>query len=79
MPPDAQLRPGTLDVLILKSLSLGRNHGYGVLLRIEQITGGALVIEQGRCTRPWRGSSARGCSDRLGRLRQQPARQVPTR
>jgi PadR family transcriptional regulator, regulatory protein PadR len=47
MPPDTQLRPGTLDVLILKSLSLGRNHGYGVLLRIEQITGGALVIEQG--------------------------------
>jgi transcriptional regulator len=47
MPPDAQLLPGTLDVLILKSVSLGRNHGYGVLLRIEQITGGALIIEQG--------------------------------
>src|SRR6187455_3295139 len=39
--------PGTLDVLILKSVSLGRLHGYGVLLRIEQISGGALQIQQG--------------------------------
>jgi len=44
---DAQLLPGTLDVLILKAVSLGRLHGYGVLLRIEQISGGALAIEQG--------------------------------
>ena len=47
MSPEAQLLPGTLDVLILKSVSLGEHHGYGVLLRIEQITGGALVIQQG--------------------------------
>ena len=39
--------PGTLDVLILKAVSLGKLHGYGVLLRIEQISGGALHIEQG--------------------------------
>jgi PadR family transcriptional regulator, regulatory protein PadR len=45
--PEAELLPGTLDLLILKSLSLGAQHGYGVLLRIEQITGGALAIEQG--------------------------------
>jgi PadR family transcriptional regulator PadR len=44
---DAELLPGTLDLLILKAVSLGAQHGYGVLLRIEQITGGALVIEQG--------------------------------
>lgn len=43
----AELLPGTLDVLILKALSLRPQHGYGVLLRIEQITGGALTIEQG--------------------------------
>jgi len=43
----AELLPGTLDLLILKAISLGSEHGYGVLLRIEQITGGALVIEQG--------------------------------
>jgi len=39
--------PGTLDLLILKAVSLGPQHGYGVLLRIEQISGGALDIEQG--------------------------------
>ena len=39
--------PGTLDVLVLKAVSLGPLHGYGVLLRIEQITRGALVVEQG--------------------------------
>jgi transcriptional regulator len=43
----AEILPGTLDVLILKAVSLGKLHGYGVLLRIEQISGGALVIQQG--------------------------------
>jgi PadR family transcriptional regulator len=45
--PEAELLPGTLDLLILKAVSLGAEHGYGVLLRIEQITGNALKIEQG--------------------------------
>jgi transcriptional regulator len=43
----AELLPGTLDVLILKAVSLGKLHGYGVLLRIEQISGGALLVQQG--------------------------------
>jgi PadR family transcriptional regulator, regulatory protein PadR len=43
----ADLLPGTLDLLILKAVSLGSLHGYGVLLRIEQISRGALLIEQG--------------------------------
>ena len=43
----AQLLPGTLDLLILKAVSLGPLHGYGVLLRIEQISGKALLVEQG--------------------------------
>ena len=47
MAEQADLLPGTLDLLILKAVSLGPQHGYGVLLRIEQITGGALSIEQG--------------------------------
>jgi transcriptional regulator len=49
MPPNhpASLLPGTLDLLILKAASLGPLHGYGVLLRIEQISGEALRIEQG--------------------------------
>ena len=47
MAEPADLLPGTLDMLILKSVSLGPLHGYGVLLRIEQITKGALLVEQG--------------------------------
>ena len=47
MTDSAALLPGTLGLLILKSVSLGRLHGYGVLLRIEQISGGALQIQQG--------------------------------
>jgi PadR family transcriptional regulator PadR len=43
----AQLLPGTLDLLILRAVSLGPLHGYGVLLRIGQISGNALLIEQG--------------------------------
>ncbi len=37
MTDQAQLLPGTLDLLILKAVSLGPLHGYGVLLRIGQI------------------------------------------
>lgn len=47
MGDQAQLLPGTLDLLILKAVSLGPLHGYGVLLRIEQISGRALLVEQG--------------------------------
>ncbi|HTQ60853.1 MAG TPA: PadR family transcriptional regulator [Candidatus Solibacter sp.] len=47
MAGQAQLLPGTLDLLILKAVSLGPLHGYGILLRIEQISRRALLIEQG--------------------------------
>jgi PadR family transcriptional regulator, regulatory protein PadR len=47
VPGPAELIPGTLDVLILKAVSLGKLHGYGVLGRIEQISGGALLVQQG--------------------------------
>ena len=43
----AQILPGTLDLLILKAVSLGPLYGYGILLRIEQISQRALLIEQG--------------------------------
>lgn len=43
----AQILPGTLELLILKAVSLKPQHGYGILLRIGQISNGALVIEQG--------------------------------
>lgn len=47
MSGQAQLLPGTLDLLILKAVSLGPLHGYGVLLRIAQISGQAVLVEQG--------------------------------
>ncbi|MBV8842835.1 MAG: PadR family transcriptional regulator [Bryobacterales bacterium] len=47
MSEQAQLLPGTLDLLVLKAVSLGPLHGYGVLLRIAQISGQALLVEQG--------------------------------
>ena len=47
MGDQADLLPGTLDLLILKAASLGPLHGYGVLLRIEQISAGGFQIEQG--------------------------------
>src|SRR4051812_31780394 len=43
----AELMPGTLDLLVLKAVSLGPQHGYGVLLRIQQISGDRFQIEQG--------------------------------
>ena len=47
MAKTADLLPGTLDLLILKAVSLKPLHGYGVLLRIEQLAKGRLQIEQG--------------------------------
>lgn len=42
-----RLLPGTLELLILKAVSLGPEHGYGILLRIEAISDQALRVEQG--------------------------------
>ena len=47
MSKQTELLPGTLDMLILKAVSLRPLHGYGVLLRIAQISGNALKIPQG--------------------------------
>ena len=47
MAEHAQILPGNLDLLVLKAVSLGPLYGYGILLRIEQISRGALLIEQG--------------------------------
>lgn len=43
----AELLPGNLEMLILKAVSLGEVHGYGVLLRIQQISGGDILVQQG--------------------------------
>jgi PadR family transcriptional regulator, regulatory protein PadR len=47
MPTTTELLQGTLDLLILKAISLGPQHGYGVLLRIQQISRDMLQIQQG--------------------------------
>ena len=47
MAKPADLLQGTLDMLILKAVSLGPLHGYGVLLRIRQISKHRLEIQQG--------------------------------
>ncbi len=43
----ADLLQGTLDMLILKALSLGPLHGYGVIQRLRQMSGEMLMVEQG--------------------------------
>ena len=45
--PTPELLQGTLDMLILKALSVGPMHGYGILLRIQHFSGAALEIQQG--------------------------------
>jgi transcriptional regulator len=47
MGEQVDLLHGTLDLLILKAVSLGGLHGYGVLVRLQQLTGGRLQIQQG--------------------------------
>ena len=44
---NTNLLPGTLDMLVLKAVSLGPEHGYGLLLRIQRASRDALVVEQG--------------------------------
>ena len=50
MATTTELLQGTLDLLILKAVSLRPEHGYGILLRIQQISGEALQIQQGSST-----------------------------
>jgi PadR family transcriptional regulator, regulatory protein PadR len=47
MATSTELLQGTLDLLILKAVSLGPEHGYGILLRIQQISRDRLQIQQG--------------------------------
>ena len=47
MPDSIELPQGALEVLILKTISLGPLHGYGILLRIQQVSGDRLEIQQG--------------------------------
>jgi PadR family transcriptional regulator PadR len=46
-PLNTELLQGTLDLLILKTVALGPQHGYGISLRIQQISKDALQVRQG--------------------------------
>ena len=77
MAPSADLLPGNLDLVILKAISLGDVHGYGVLLRIEQISGGAILVQQGALYPALYRLEHQGIDRRsLGHVRQQSARKV---
>jgi len=45
--PRSELLQGTLDLLVLKALSLGPNHGLGIARRVEQLTGGTFQVKPG--------------------------------
>ena len=45
--PEGELLPGTFDMLVLKCLSLGPLHGWGVAERIERLSGGVFAVQQG--------------------------------
>ena len=72
------LLQGTLDMLILKAVSLGPLHGYGVLLRIQQISGEKLQIQQGSLYPALYGWSTRAGSPATGVNRRTNARQSST-
>src|SRR5215475_988702 len=44
---DADFLPGTLEMLILKTLSRGMNHGFGIAQHIQQVSNEALRIGEG--------------------------------
>ncbi len=47
MAKSADLVQGTLDLLVLKTLSLGDKHGWAIAKRIEQVSGDVLLVQQG--------------------------------
>ena len=71
------LPQGTLDMLILKAVSLGPLHGYGVLLRIQQISGEQLEIQQGSLYPALYRAGTSGLDrQRVGGIGQQPQSKV---
>lgn len=60
-PPE--LLPGTLDLMILKTLAVGPNHGYGIARRIKQTSGDVLHVEEGSLYPALHRLTKRGCLD----------------
>jgi DNA-binding PadR family transcriptional regulator len=75
--PKADLLQGTLDMLILKALSLGPLHGYGIIQRIRQLSDELLEVEQGSVyPAVYRTRAARLDQFRMGDARDRPPGQV---
>ena len=77
MPPAVDLLQGTLDLLVLRTLQPGPQHGWGIAQRIQQISEDVLRVDQGSLYPVAAPARARGL-DRggVGQLGQQPQRQV---
>ena len=52
MPEPVDLLQGTLELLILKAVSLGPLHGYGIMMRIGQMSREQILVQQGSPIRP---------------------------
>ena len=77
MDKQLELLQGTLDMLILKAVSLGPLHGYGILLRIQQISKDRLEIQQGSLYPALYRLGTSGLDHhRMGRVGKQPQGQV---
>jgi len=70
--PAARPAPGTLDLLILKALSLEPMHGWAISERLHQVSRATLQVPQGSLYPALHGWSAAAGSSGVGRLRQQP-------
>jgi len=46
-PINSEVPYGTLDLMVLKTLALGPQHGFGIARRIEQVAAGSLALNQG--------------------------------
>jgi DNA-binding PadR family transcriptional regulator len=75
--PKADLLQGTLDLLILKALSLGPLHGHGIIRRIRQLSDELLEVEQGSFyPAVYRTRAARMDQVQVGGARDRPQGQV---
>jgi hypothetical protein len=79
MPPSTDLLQGTLDLLILKTLALGPMHGWGISLRIQQVSKEVLQVARDRSTLLCIVSNTRAGSGRNGATQKTTAGPSSTR
>jgi hypothetical protein len=74
---DSDVLQGTLDLLILKTLARGPQHGYGIVVRVPQVSHEVLLVEDGSLYRPGTASNRRAGSALNGaRLRTTAAQSI---